>query len=661
MNGNQNKPILTWRERNTEELRLMLAVFVFLCAFIGSIQYYTKFYDGDLTGIRLCIAVIHSTLALFVANPTVDIGEATPLTYELARFLAPLLTSYCIYKVIQETFLRYVGTLRYMFERSNEIVIFGKNVRSMELIDSIAIDNKKLSSMKKRSIVLVTKTPVEDEERLELEKKGAFIMTIDFYTKEPDGERQRAKRMNLLDKMNFEKTREIVFMDDDETYNFALFGDLLDLSDQWPEGTPYIQCSVFAENKGIRQSISNLFDRYVKAGKAGIGLNLLGVSEAEVLDMMEEHPFYEPNLKVLQKKAEEKPVGIQDVPDVHLVIAGLGTCGLMVLEKALQTAALKNPTEKNKGLWVTVIDRDRATERNMYTRFPGIENACHLHFIEQNVEREGLELKLDAINKQVTYVAICFSNQTTGYLTLDRMKKYITAENIAHKDDGKWIKDLCVPMAIRMEVNNSYLPFLVETNPDYEVFDFGNVSEIFTIENVLRNKLDKKAMDYNFRYQTVLKKIGDEYAAPTDAREEWYKLSYELRESSRAAALNAPYFHDLIKTIKADDYFTEAEIDKWDIKDNSMIYEMDGTVLDELAALEHWRWCCFYYSYGYIGACENPKDKRKFMFIETEKGRQYGQVHNCLVPYEQLKTNPDNLPTIHYDLANVYNYYGSEN
>jgi hypothetical protein len=92
-----------------------------------------------------------------------------------------------------------------------------------------------------------------------------------------------------------------------------------------------------------------------------------------------------------------------------------------------------------------------------------------------------------------------------------------------------------------------------------------------------------------------------------------------------------------------------------------MIYEMEGTVLDELAALEHWRWCCFYYSFGYIGACENPKDKRKFMFIETEKGRQYGQVHNCLVPYEQLKTNPDNLPTIHYDLANVYNYYGSEN
>ncbi len=34
----------------------------------------------------------------------------------------------------------------------------------------------------------------------------------------------------------------------------------------------------------------------------------------------------------------------------------------------------------------------------------------------------------------------------------------------------------------------------------------------------------------------------------------------------------------------------------------------------------------------------------------------FGQVHNCLIPYEELKKKEETASTIHYDLSNVIEY-----
>lgn len=664
--SDSGKNKLSYYEKHKDELRLLLAAVIFLLSLTGSAQYYTAYYDGSFPSVfRLLVAIFNSTLSLFLANPTVGIGETTPWAYEAARFLAPLLTTYCVYKLIQETLLRYAGSLKRLFDRSNEIVIFGHNRFSAEFIDKLIDENKKAMPADQRNIILISSSPVNSEERLEYEKKGVNMRSINLYISETEGNVQRAKRQNALEKLDFEKTREVVFFEEDETINFALFGDFLDIAKSFSSAGEPIRCSLYAENRTIRQAVSDLFDTYIAAGQTNITLSLFSISELEVLNMLEKHRFHEPVFEILKDKAKTESVSIRDIPNVHILIAGLGSCGMSVFEKTLQTAVLKNLENGKTNLTVTIVDKDENVKKKIKTHYPMADKVAKIHYINQNIEREGLEVILDQY-PQITYAAVCFSNQTSGYLMMDRIRKFITAENIRHKDDPAWLQDLCVPIAIRMETNNSYLPFLTEEKkkkdekrirPEYTVFDFGNIADIYTVENIMRSSLDEKAAVFNHNYQILLKKINEPYAKPVSVEKDWNSLNYERRESNRAVVLNAPYFHDLIHLIHADaQLISEKNISEWDIMDNTMLSKIENTVTEELVRLEHQRWCGFYYSYGFVGPCENKKDNRKYMFVEEDGKTMYGQVHNCLVDYDRLKANTESASTIHYDLANVYQY-----
>lgn len=657
---------LPFYERRKDELRLLLAAVIFALSFVGSFQYYTGYYKGTFPSLfRQAVAIMNSTLSLFLANPTVSIGEATPWAYEAARFLAPLLTTYCVYKLIQETLLRYAGSLRHLFDRSNEMIIFGHNRTSDEFIDKLTEANRNAMPADRRNLVLVSSAPVESEERLKYEKLGVYIRTIDLFITETEGDLQRAKRQNALERMDFAKTKEVVFMEEDETVNFALFGDFLELIREEKPARGRIRCSVYAENKTIRQAVSDLFDSYIREGHDDVSLVLFSISELEVLNMLEKCRFHEPVFEVLKDRAEKENVRISDIPDTHVLIAGLGSCGMAVLEKALQTGVLKNIEEGRKNLTVTIIDRDESVKKKVHSRFPMAAEICDLHFITQNIEREGVEAQLDRY-PQITYAAVCFSDQTGGWLMLDRLRKFITAENRRHENDPQWLHDLCVPIAVRLESNSSYLPFLSEETgkknterrrPEYTVFDFGNISDIYTVENIIRSSLDERAARFNHNYQVLLKKIRDEYAQPVSPEKDWNALNYERRESNRAAVLSAPYFHDLIHLVHADEQLDEeAAAEQWDIHDNRMLKAIEGKVTEELVRLEHQRWNCFYYSYGFVGACPSSKDNRSYMFLEKDGETVYGQVHNCLVDYETLKSKPETAATIHYDLGNIYQY-----
>lgn len=664
--NNSDKNRLSFYERHKDELRVILAAIIFLLSLIGSSQYYTAYYDGSFPSVfRLLVAIFNSTLSLFLANPTVGIGKTTPWAYEAARFLAPLLTTYCVYKLIQETLLRYAGSLKRLFDRSNEIIIFGHNRFSAEFIDKLIDENKSAMPADQRNIILISSRPVDSEDRLEYEKKGVSMCSIDLYISETEGNVQRAKRQNALEKLDFEKTKEVVFFEEDQTINFALFGDFLDIAKNFSAGGEPIRCSLYAENRTIRQAVSDLFDSYISEGHDNITLVLFSISELEVLNMLEKHRFHESVFEILKDKADTEKVSIQDIPDVHILIAGLGSCGMMVFEKALQTAVLKNLEKGKANLTITIVDRDENVKKKVKTHYPMADKVATVHYINQNIEREGLEITLDKY-PQITYAAVCFSNQTSSYLMMDRIRKFITAENIRHNDDPAWMKDLCVPIAIRMETNNSYLPFLTEkinkndterTRPEYTVFDFGNIADIYTVENIMRSSLDEKAAVFNHNYQILLTKINDPWAKPVSVEKDWNDLNYERRESNRAVVLNAPYFHDLIHLIHADkELVSESNISEWDIQTNDMLARINNTVTEELVRLEHQRWCGFYYSYGFVGPCENAKDNRKYMFAEEDGKAVYGQVHNCLVDYERLKEKTQTANTIHYDLANVYQY-----
>ena len=127
------------------------------------------------------------------------------------------------------------------------------------------------------------------------------------------------------------------------------------------------------------------------------------------------------------------------------------------------------------------------------------------------------------------------------------------------------------------------------SSDNYNLKVFGRKKEIFTDDNIRRQKLIQKAIDLNNSYVRDYK-IGDS----------WEKLSGFLKASN----ISASDFGEVLSRIKSK--MTE----------------------DEMANLEHIRWCRFhfinYYKFGIPDNNKNRDDKKK--------------IHKSLVDYNKLSS-----------------------
>ncbi|MCH5248968.1 MAG: hypothetical protein J1E98_03515 [Lachnospiraceae bacterium] len=126
---------------------------------------------------------------------------------------------------------------------------------------------------------------------------------------------------------------------------------------------------------------------------------------------------------------------------------------------------------------------------------------------------------------------------------------------------------------------------------------YGRDCEIYTDENIRKDHLIKQAMDLNYDY---VQHYGNE-ASDTTPKKEWDKLDGFLKWSNISSA----DFIEIMKAIAGFDY---------DVSE------------DELAELEHIRWCRFHYlNYWKYGIPDNGKNR-------DEKKK----IHKCLRAYTDL-------------------------
>ena len=121
---------------------------------------------------------------------------------------------------------------------------------------------------------------------------------------------------------------------------------------------------------------------------------------------------------------------------------------------------------------------------------------------------------------------------------------------------------------------------------------FGRDEEIFTDENIRQEKLIEAA-----------KQLNSEYAQKYNGEAEWDKLTGFLKWSNISSA---DFKHVLIDILK-----NNPEVG-----------------IDELAELEHIRWCRFHFlNYWTYGIPDNGSNK------DTKK-----KIHKCLCPYSELSS-----------------------
>ena len=170
------------------------------------------------------------------------------------------------------------------------------------------------------------------------------------------------------------------------------------------------------------------------------------------------------------------------------------------------------------------------------------------------------------VSKQLTVEQL----QTVGVLGLDKYVYYYAPED---GDAGEYLE-------------------LSNLNP------FGRDRDIFTYENVCKEKMLQKAKEINFQY------VKDYNGSCDTLDMEWQKLNGFLKWSNISAA----DYNEILAEIVARKEYGQNE------------------KLDELAELEHIRWCRFHYlNYWKYGIPKNGKNK------DEDK-----RIHACLCAYSEL-------------------------
>lgn len=137
----------------------------------------------------------------------------TTLSYELAKWLAPILTSALIFTKISNLLFHFKNSLVNRFSR-NHIIIFEKSDFTDILIHNLS-GYKKLYR-----ISLVTKDFLEDDRKKQYEKAGVSTYQSDFKNL------GRNELKELSYNLNIKKAKYIILTSDNDLENYALFSNI---------------------------------------------------------------------------------------------------------------------------------------------------------------------------------------------------------------------------------------------------------------------------------------------------------------------------------------------------------------------------------------------------------------------------------------------------
>lgn len=630
-------------ERCKPYLGMVLTVAVGILAFIGSYQYYIG-YPEEIVYDRVWSSSLYSALQLYLLSPTVDIGEATPLCYEIAKWLAPLCTAYWILKAAESVFRHNIAVLKRRWNRKKQVMVFGFHDTSELFLRNLKAEDKN------QQLILVAEGDLEREKRLNMERNGCLVYQMDLI-----GEEERLRKLSL------EKVEELILFYEDPTLNFALLKELVEWAKQEriPRRKRKATCSIWCEDETMKKIIMDYYDAQTK-GRLW-NLNVFDLPDITAAELFREKPLYQNCLKwAVQRQTGQKTLisdvqgFLEQIPQPHLLLMGFGRYGRAIFRQALLTGMLsdRSKIQNYEKLRITIIDKEaEACKEMVEAEYPRLSKICQIQYIDSDIGSARIEKELFRLPK-ITYIVICFSDQTMSVKAMEKMKRYLTTAELQNErgDDATFR----VPIAVRMKTGGARIPADAAEDTS-DLFFFGDNEQILTGENVICYQMEEEAKTFHERYQRIQSKIfGSKEEGRQDREELWNQLNFESKESCRAQVLNKPYFQELIRLLGG----LPKKEEVLSLEKEAFLEKLSNDpMLDILAALEHKRWCMFCYCNGYVGYHPDPKEKRKVHMIRQGDEMYYGKVHHCLIDdWEEMKTDAKANGTIIYDLCGIYGY-----
>ena len=609
-----------------KKIYFILLIMTLVFSFTSLYEYYSESIENPFLRIS---NVLFGILKMFLFTPPISPEKSTSILYEIAKWMAPILTSAFVFTKISNTLLHLKNIVINKFSR-NHILIFEKSLMSETLITNL------MNEKTPYKISLISRQFIDDNLKAKYEKKGIATYQIDF---EKSGKNEIRE---LLNTVNINKVKYMFFCSDADLENYALYANVIKRIKPKRNITCYVKC----ESKTVSSYIEDVITR--------------AREEAEVLKKIDTVHFDQMDLTVRMLMSDkcvfkslksslndlsqmDNVISLgkinESIRNMHILILGVNELTEVLLKHIANdmTLCLKANTK------VSIMDK--AVDSKMEAildKNEGLKNALNLKAIDIGSSRNSLQEGLTKIKNE-------------GDLSLIFMMDEDVVKSL------KYLKTLTgyfgsLPKVIR-NVSNIDLSYVLPKNSD-NILVFGDVSQIMTSDIMIRESLDARAKSFNDSYNKAVEMSG------MGNGNNWNELSYVKRTSSRLSATHGKVKEEILRKIffnnsddeirnylskKFEEFGDLQKIMKEDWEEFKIRfrgYLSDNPILDFLSRLEHKRWCNSYYAMNFVYG-ENKDENLK--------------THPCLIDDWDIIIG-DKFDICHpeYDLLSVFTLFKTE-
>ena len=609
-----------------KKIYIILLIMTLVFSFTSLYEYYSESIENPF--LRLS-NVLFGILKMFLFTPPISPEKSTSILYEIAKWMAPILTSAFVFTKISNTLLHLKNIVINKFSR-NHILIFEKSLMSETLITNL------MNEKTPYKISLISRQFIDDNLKAKYEKKGIATYQIDF---EKSGKNEIRE---LLNTVNINKVKYMFFCSEADLVNYALYANVIKRIKPKRNITCYVKC----ESKTVSSYIEDVITR--------------AREEAEVLKKIDTVHFDQRDLTVRMLMSDKcvlkslksslndlsqmdnmislEKIG-ESIRNMHILILGVNELTEVLLKHIANdmTLCLKANTK------VSIMDK--AADSKMAAildKNEGLKNALNLKAIDIGSSRNSLQEGLTKIKNE-------------GDLSLIFMMDEDVVKSL------KYLKTLTgyfgsLPKIIR-NVSNIDLSYVLPKNSD-NILVFGDVSQIMTSDIMIRESLDARAKSFNDSYNKAVEMSG------MGSGSSWNELSYVKRTSSRLSATHARVKEEILRKIFFDNSDDEIrnylskkfeefgalqdimQQDWEEFKIRFRRYLSDNPILDFLSRLEHKRWCNSYYAMNFVYG-ENKDEDLK--------------THPCLIDdWDIIIGEKFDICHPEYDLLSVFTLFKTE-
>lgn len=609
-----------------KKIYFILLIMTLVFSFTSLYEYYSESIENPFLRIS---NVLFGILKMFLFTPPISPEKSTSILYEIAKWMAPILTSAFVFTKISNTLLHLKNIVINKFSR-NHILIFEKSLMSETLITNL------MNEKTPYKISLISRQFIDDNLKAKYEKKGIATYQINF---EKSGKNEIRE---LLNTVNINKVKYMFFCSDADLENYALYANVIKRIKPKRNITCYVKC----ESKTVSSYIEDVITRAREEAEVLKKIDTVHFDQRDlaVRMLMSDKCVFKSlksslnNLSQMENMISLEKIG-ESIRNMHILILGVNELTEVLLKHIANDMTLCLKANTKVSIMDKAVDSKMAA---ILDKNEGLKNALNLKAIDIESSRNSLQEGLTKIKNE-------------GDLSLIFMMDEDVVKSL------KYLKTLTgyfgsLPKIIR-NVSNIDLSYVLPKNSD-NILVFGDVSQIMTSDIMIRESLDKRAKTFNESYNTAVKKSG------MGSGSSWNELSYVKRTSSRLSATHARVKEEILRKIffdnsddeirnylskKFEEFGALQDIMKQDweeFKIRFRRYLSDNPILDFLSRLEHKRWCNSYYAMN---------------FVYGEKKDEDLKTHPCLIDdWDIIIGEKFDICHPEYDLLSVFTLFKTE-